>query len=230
MRRLGIDTLGTLALSAILMGVAIAQVKPGGSGAPAGSPTAPANAAPAQTGMKPAPAAAPNSPAAVIAPAPVPGAKGSADTPSAADRSFIMEAASGGLAEVELGQLAKENGQSEQVKQFGQHMIDDHGKANMELSGLAGAKGMTLPNAPAAKHKALKDRLAKLTGAAFDKQYMREMVKDHENDVAAFKRESTGGKDADVTGWAKKTLPTLEQHLTMAREAEAQVKKGQGAH
>jgi putative membrane protein len=150
-------------------------------------------------------------------------AEDKAATLSGGDKSFMMEAAEGGQTEVELGQLAKDKGQSDAVKQFGQHMVDDHGKANSELSDLAGRKGVTVSTTLSTKHKDIKDKLSKLSGAEFDKQYMREMVKDHEADVAAFKKEANKGKDADVTAWAKQTLPTLEQHLTMAREANAQV-------
>lgn len=152
----------------------------------------------------------------------------SAESMSAADKSFVNEAAAGGLAEVELGQLAKEKGQSEEVKKFGQHMIDDHSKANGELKALAAKKGLTVPAELSAKHKALRDKLMKLAGADFDRQYMREMVKDHEKDVAAFQKESTAGKDPELTTWVKQTLPTLQGHLTMARDTESKVNKGGG--
>jgi len=149
-------------------------------------------------------------------------------TLSGADKSFIDEAASGGMAEVTLGQLAKEKGQSEAVKQFGQHMVEDHSKANSELAELAARKGVTVPTALKPKHKKVVDQLTKLSGPDFDKRYMAEMVKDHVEDVALFKKESTGGKDSELTEWTKKTVPTLEQHLTMAREAESKVKLGPG--
>ncbi len=147
---------------------------------------------------------------------------------SGGDKDFILEAASGGQEEVKLGQLAKEKGQSEIVKQFGQHMIDDHGKANDELTGLAGRKGVTVPTELKSKHQKVIDSLTKLSGPDFDKQYMAEMVKDHVADVALFKKEANGGKDAELTTWAKQTLPTLEKHLTMARDADSKVKLGPG--
>lgn len=145
---------------------------------------------------------------------------------SAADKSFIMEAAGGGQAEVELGQLAKDKGDSETVRSFGQHMIDDHSKANKELAALAARKGVAVPTELKAKHKSLKDSLAKLSGAAFDKKYMSEMVKDHVTDVAAFEKEAAHGKDGELTTWVGGILPTLKSHLSMAREAEAKVKTG----
>src|SRR6185437_11610509 len=125
---------------------------------------------------------------------------------------FVMKAAGGGMAEVELGRLATEKASSPDVKQFGQRMIDDHGKANDELKGLATRKNITLPAAPDAKHKATQDRLSKLSGTAFDRAYMADMVADHNADVAEFMHASKMAKDPDVKAWAAKTLPTLQEH------------------
>jgi len=143
---------------------------------------------------------------------------------AAADRKFVMEAARGGLAEVELGKLAAEKGSADAVKQFGKRMADDHAKAAAELKDFADKKGMTLPTDLDPKHKQLRDRLAKLTGADFDRAYANEMVKDHKKDVADFKREAKGAKDPDLKAWAGKTLPTLEDHLKAAQDMQAQVK------
>src|SRR4051812_24650787 len=136
---------------------------------------------------------------------------------AAADTKFVHEAAAGGMAEVELGKLAADKATSPDVKAFGQRMVDDHSKANDELKALASQKGMTLPSAPEPAHKAMQDRLSKLTGAAFDKAYMQEMVKDHDKDVAAFKHASTAAADPDLKAWAAKTLPTLQEHQTQAK-------------
>ena len=143
---------------------------------------------------------------------------------AAADRKFVMEAARGGLAEVELGKLAAEKGSADAVKQFGKRMADDHAKAAAELKDFADKKGMTLPADLDPKHRQLRDRLAKLTGADFDRAYANEMVKDHKKDVADFKREAKGAKDPDLKAWAGKTLPTLEDHLKAAQDVQAQVK------
>ena len=140
-----------------------------------------------------------------------------------ADQAFAKEAAIGGMAEVELGNLAKQNAANADVKQFGDRMATDHGKANDELKQWASSKNVTLPADLDAKHKALKDRLAKLNGDAFDKAYMHEMVTDHQHDVAAFKKEAASGKDADLKAWAGKTLPTLQDHLKMAQDAASKV-------
>src|SRR3954447_17890763 len=147
----------------------------------------------------------------------------SAKSGGASDKQFVTKAAQGGLAEVELGQLAASKGSNDAVKQFGQKMADDHGKANDELKSLAQQKNITLPTEPDAKSKAEKSRLDKLSGDAFDKAYMAHMVKDHKKDVAEFQKESTSGKDSDVKQWAGKTLPTLQDHLKMAQDTASKV-------
>jgi putative membrane protein len=137
---------------------------------------------------------------------------------SPSDEKFMTEAAQGGLAEVELGKLATEKGSSDQVKKFGQRMVDDHSKANDELKQLASSKGVNLPDQPKAKDKATKERLSKLNGAEFDRAYMQDMVKDHKKDVAEFNKESNSAKDSDVKQFASKTLPTLKDHLQQAQQ------------
>jgi len=135
-----------------------------------------------------------------------------------ADRTFVTKAAQGGLAEVELGNLAAQKASSDEVKRFGQHMVDDHTKANDELKSIAAAKGETVPGSIDAKDMALKNHLSSLTGAAFDKAYMEDMVKDHKADVAEFQKEADHGTDPEVKAFAQKTLPTLQQHLQMAQD------------
>ena len=142
------------------------------------------------------------------------------------DHVFMTKAAEGGMAEVELGNLAKDKGSNDAVKNFGQHMVDDHSKANDELKDLASKKNVTLPSALNAKDQATKDRLSKLSGEAFDRAYIRDMVADHRADVAEFRHEANSGKDPDVKAWAAKTLPTLENHLKMAEDTERQIGAG----
>jgi putative membrane protein len=135
-----------------------------------------------------------------------------------ADSAFMTKAGGDGMAEVELGRLAVDRASSSDVKAFAQMMVDDHSKANGELTSLASQKGVTLPAQPPPAAKAAKDHLSSLSGAAFDKAYMDHMVKDHEKAVALFSKEAGSGKDTDTKNWASKTLPTLQQHLAKARE------------
>jgi putative membrane protein len=141
----------------------------------------------------------------------------------AADEAWVMKIARGGMAEVELGKLAAEKASSDEVKKFGQRMADDHSKANDELKTLAQSKNITLPSEIGAEEKALRDRLMKLSGPAFDQAYMKAMVSDHVKDVNEFKVESKNGKDPEVKAWAAKTLPTLEEHLKLARSTNGAV-------
>lgn len=145
------------------------------------------------------------------------------DSMKGADSKFAMEAAQGGMAEVQLGKLATEKASSSDVKQFGQRMVDDHSKANDELKSIASQKGMTLPSDMGAKNQAEYDRLSKLSGAAFDKAYMRHMTTDHKKDVAEFQKESNSGKDSEIKSFAAKTLPTLQEHLKMAQDINGKV-------
>ena len=135
-----------------------------------------------------------------------------------ADRKFMDKAAQGGMAEVEMGQLAEQNGQSAEVKAFGKRMVNDHTKANDQLKQLAEQKGVALPTGLDAKDQATKDRLSKLQGAAFDKAYMSDMVTDHKKDVAEFQRESKIAHDPELKNWAGQTLPTLQSHLQEAEK------------
>lgn len=140
------------------------------------------------------------------------------------DREFVREAARGGLAEVELGKLAQKRASSDAVREFGQRMVTDHGKANGELAQLAEAKGVRLPEQLDDKHRELRERLGKVSGAEFDRLYMTEMVQDHRKDVAKFKQQAEQGKDPQLKAWAAKKLPTLQEHLRIAQGLQARVK------
>jgi putative membrane protein len=142
----------------------------------------------------------------------------------ASDKKFVIAAIEGGLAEVELGKLASERAANDAVKQFGKRMADDHGKAGDELKKIAQDKGVTPPAELNAKHARLRDKLAKLSGAEFDRAYVNEMVKDHRSDVKEFQREADKAKNADVKSFASKTLPTLQDHLKMVEDLQTQVK------
>lgn len=132
---------------------------------------------------------------------------------SKADSSFVMEAASGGLMEVQAGQLAQQNASSQRVKDFGNMMVTDHSKANDELKSYASGHGITLPDSLPASMKKHLDAMKNMKGSAFDKHYVSMMVEDHQKDVAKFKKESTDANDAQLKTWAGNTLPTLQKHL-----------------
>ena len=146
------------------------------------------------------------------------------------DQMFMDNAAQGGLAEVQLGQLAKQNASSEAVKQFGDRMVTDHSKANDELQQLAQKKGVPLPTKPSGKDKKLSKELQAKQGADFDRAYIQSMMKDHKNDIAEFQNQAENGHDPDVKAWAQKMLPILEQHMTQAQQVAAQIGLDTGKH
>ena len=136
---------------------------------------------------------------------------------SAGDKRFVEKAMRDGMAEVKLGELAKERGLREEVKEFANRMVTDHTAANDGLRSLAAAKGVELPSELAKKDQRTMDKLGKALGPDFDRAYMRNMVSDHRKDLAEFRHEAKRGKDADVRNFAASKVATLEEHLRAAR-------------
>jgi putative membrane protein len=141
----------------------------------------------------------------------------------APDQEFVVAAARDGIAEVEMGRLASQRAAADPVRQFAQRMVTDHGAANQELLQLAQRKSVTLPQEMDAAHRAAMDRLATLSGAAFDQAYMSEMMRDHQQAVALFSRQAQQGQDPEVRAWAAKTLPTLQEHQRMAYDIHSRI-------
>jgi putative membrane protein len=149
--------------------------------------------------------------------------------PQGQDRAFLDKAMHDGVAEVELGKVAARQAESDAVKRFGQRMVDDHQKANQTLMDVARQQGSKeasanrdLPKLEPADEKKL-HALEALKGRKFDETYMRDMIRDHEKAVALFRREAKEGKDEPLRKTAESVLPTLEEHLKMAREVGGQV-------
>jgi putative membrane protein len=138
------------------------------------------------------------------------------------ERKFLETVAQHNMAEVETGKLAEAKATNPEAKKFGQQMALDHGKNYEEVVQLAKAKAIALPTQPDESHKREAAKLGKLSGAEFDRQYMGGMVKDHEKDVKEFEKMAREAKDPDVKAFAQKTLPVLQGHLKMARDASAQ--------
>lgn len=149
--------------------------------------------------------AATNSPAAAVV------------TLDSMDQKFAMKAASGGMAEVEMANMALHSSTNERVKAFASMMIRDHGKAGEELKALAPSKGLTLPTQPMPEHMKHIDMLKGKTGSAFDKVYMSHMLMDHQEDVSEFQKATTKVKDADLKAFASRTLPVIKTHLDSAK-------------
>jgi putative membrane protein len=133
------------------------------------------------------------------------------------DKKFLKDAALGGITEVELGNLAAQKASNADVKQFAQKMVDDHTKANDQLKQVATRNSIEVPAALDSKHQSRIDKLAKLSGEQFDKAYVKDQLKDHENDVREFQDEAQNGSDPNVKAFATTTLPTLQEHLEMVK-------------
>jgi putative membrane protein len=150
------------------------------------------------------------------------GAAGAATTLSKGDQNIVIGMAQANMAEVAAGKMALEKSSNADVKKFAQTMIDDHSKALDSVTELAKAKEVTLPTEPDPAHKAMAARLQKMSGAAFDKAYMKEAgVADHGKVHAKLKKDEMAAKDADVKALAAKMVPTVESHLQMAKAAPA---------
>jgi putative membrane protein len=139
---------------------------------------------------------------------------------SPADRRFMTEAAQGGVAEVQLAQLAQQKASSDEVKQLAKTIEEDHQKANDQLKQIAANRNVDLPAEPGPKHKQLMTKLERLEGAAFDKAYTDAMVKEHKADVKKFQKQAQNGVDTDVREFAENTLPALQKHLDQAQQTK----------
>lgn len=145
-------------------------------------------------------------------------------TVSSDTRQFMEKAATSGILEVKLGQMAQEKASSSEVKDFGEHMVAGHSQANDKLKSLAQEKGVTLPDSLTAKQQSDVDKLSKLSGQEFDQEYMKMMVKDHKKDVQTFEKAAKNLSDPAVQDFASQTLPTLKEHLQEAEDINQQLR------
>jgi putative membrane protein len=134
-----------------------------------------------------------------------------------ADRTFVQQAAIGGRAEVEAGNLAAQKGQAGPVKEFGKRMVQDHGKANDRLAALAKTDGVALPSAVDEEHRAMHEQLEKASGGDFDRTYIQGQIADHQKTAQLFEWEINAGQNAQLKSFASEVLPIVMQHLEMAQ-------------
>lgn len=148
-----------------------------------------------------------------------------ATTLQAADMDFVKQATAAGMAEVDLGKLGAAKATDPSVKQFAQRMVDDHSKANEQLTKILADKKVGVPKDMPADAASTKDQLGSLSGADFDSAFMTRMISDHENAVALFDKESKDGQDAQLKQFAGQTLPTIQDHLTQAQQIQSSLGK-----
>jgi len=136
-----------------------------------------------------------------------------------ASQNFIKDAIQGNLAEVAVGKLAQQKGNSDAVRSFGQMLATDHAEANEKAMGAASTLGVAPPTAPARKQQAVYDKLDKLSGEAFDRAFAKNMVDDHKKDIRTYEKEAKKSNDP-AAGYANDALPTLKKHLEAAQSLE----------
>lgn len=146
------------------------------------------------------------------------GTQGSTKSGGNRDAKHLQDLAVANMAEIEAGKLALEKAQDPKVKEFAQHMVDDHGKMLDEVKSLAQSKNVELPGAPDAKHAKAMKKLESASGASFDREYMRAMVKDHREALKLAQRTAKRAKDADIKAAAEKAAPEIQDHLKTAQE------------
>lgn len=138
--------------------------------------------------------------------------------PVISDEEFMKKVAEGGHNEMGLSRVALDKGVTGETQNFANMMVQDHTKAGNELKPIAAQKNVTLPADMDADHKAMRDQMKNLSLEQVQQRYAQQMITDHEKTVAVFQSEIENGKDADVKAFAQKTLPTIQEHLNMARK------------
>jgi putative membrane protein len=138
--------------------------------------------------------------------------------------SFLKDAIEDSRAEVQVSQLALQKAQDPEVKQFAQRMIKDHTALSQRIESLAQSKHIKLPDGTSLSQKASYEKLAH-TSDNFDKKYMDDNVSDHQDDLKKFTEQASEGKDADIKAFASETVPKFREHLTLAKNIDAKMKK-----
>jgi len=131
------------------------------------------------------------------------------------DKMFLRKAAQGGMAEVKLGQLATQKGSSEDVKSFGQKMVDDHTKLNSDMAPIADSMGVRLPKDLSKVDQAEYDKLSALSGNDFDMEYLSFMVKDHHKDLREFRQEEASTTDPTLKAAVADGTKVIHEHTVM---------------
>jgi putative membrane protein len=138
------------------------------------------------------------------------------DTLNAADVKFVKREAAAGMAEVKISTLAVTKATNADVKAMAEMLVKDHTAVNSELQALATQKGVELSAVIAPAHATTFQKLEKLEGTAFDKEFLAIIISDHKTCIGSFEKASKDAKDTDVKNWAEKTLPALKAHLAKA--------------
>jgi putative membrane protein len=145
------------------------------------------------------------------------------------DRQAMMRLAQADMAEVAAGKLAAGKASSPEVKKFGEHMVEEHSKMLEEGKKIAEAKGVKPPAAPDKKHQAALKKLEQQSGEEFDRQFMAQMVKDHEDALKLAEKTAKDAKDPELKAHAQKGAPHIKEHLAQARKLHASLGSSAGS-
>jgi putative membrane protein len=142
---------------------------------------------------------------------------------SGQEKNFVMEAARSSMAEKELSDLAEQKARNESVKDLAKEIKSEHTQVVDKLQQIASNNNVSLPSDVSKSDRTIIDRLQKLSGEEFDKEYMKQTVKEHQKDVENYRQQARSAKDQEVKDYAQNTLPTLEQHLDRARQVSESI-------
>jgi putative membrane protein len=142
------------------------------------------------------------------------------------DARFVNKAAADGLAEIDIARIAQQRAASDAVRQYAARLAQDHSTANEELRAIVQRKGHAMPHDVDHAHAGLRDRLMNLGGQEFDRMYMNEMVRDHQQAVSEFERHARTGTDPDIKAFAAKNVPVLQEHLRAAQDITTRLALG----
>lgn len=139
-----------------------------------------------------------------------------ADSVTSSDRQFLIKATQDGLAEIKVGQLAIDRGMSNQVRELGRRLVDDHTRANQDLARIADRLGVRLPTTPTRAQQAECDRLSRMSPDQFDRAFLRAEARDHDKAIKLFEHQARTSGDRQIRQFAERTLPTLRMHRDLA--------------
>jgi len=135
-----------------------------------------------------------------------------------ADQAFLRKTLEDNVAEMQMGQLAAQKSPSDDVKQYGQRMLQVHQELDTQLKPVAEKLGVNEPKNPSKKDKQEIERLQALSGSDFDSEFLKAMLKEQRLDVKNFKDEEQRAEDPTVERVAKMDMPVLSQHLQLLKE------------
>jgi len=154
--------------------------------------------------------------------------KASTATAGNPDEAFVTQLGHGSNAEVKLSEMALSKSGDPKVREFAQRMVTDHTKINKELTHLGHQLHLRVPSSPDGAHARAASSMAKLHGGEFDRAYMAQMVSDHAETISLLQDMSKNAKEPQLRDWASKQIPTIQEHLDMARQTQSSLTPATG--